>query len=457
VAVSSGPPGHPCLEERPIYDVDSSLVGSPDEAWFYGAVKSGGFSVPKMCGAFSRARLLEPHTALLRRYEVNRSIVLALNQFAVLPPKLAGIAGQLATGAEIVCDVKSVMHHYFLAKFGASADDRGSYEYEGFLTDGPDWRFRGRGIGADKESKRNVSNELAKGLARWFFDNYLDFTYFCPFENLVGRVNDDGSRWKRAEDGDLPDYVCGRGVLEPNLLEVKGRYESVTFTAKKFSEFRAQIQRAELVDSNGASIQVKGFVSVARWATQDTPRVRTRLLVEDPATRGEQPGADGFPRAIGRAMVRGHYGPVLALLRLPLHAEAIRSGRTIVEQTGATRGIWECVGSRLKGRRFVGGLLPDGAGWGCALPWSLLNAEILGAFWHAIQWSSPFVLAPTPQFFGLEEHIMKTLLDAMRLEREPPDIPIAEVPQDLDALSLHRDGTVLGPADYFRPIGVLRL
>ena len=388
---------------------------------------------------------------------MNRSIVLALNQFPVPPPKLTGLAGQLASGAEIVCDVKSVMHHYFLAKFGASAEDRGSYEYEGFLTEGPDWRFRGRGIGADKESKRNVSNELAKGLARWFFDNYLDFTYFCPFEDLVGRVNDDGSQWKRAADGDLPDYVCGKGVPDPNLLEVKGRYESVTFAAKKFSEFRAQIQRAALVNSSGASIQVKGFVSVARWATQDTPRVRTRLLVEDPVTRGEPPGANGFPPAIGRAMVRGHYGPVLAMLQLPLHAAAIRAGQMIVDQTGATRGVWECVWGGLKGRRFIGGLLPGSADFGCALPWWFLNADILGTFWQAIQWGSPFVLAPAPQFFGLEEHVMKTLLDAIRLDREARDIPIAEVPQDLNGLSMHRDGTVLGPASYFRPVGVLRM
>ena len=87
------------------------------------------------------------------------------------------------------------------------------------------------------------------------------------------------------------------------------RYESVRPTAKKFLAFRAEIQRGELVDSSGCKHSVKGFVWVARWATQDTPHVRTRLLIEDPATRGDprapidSPGHRGLLEEFGNVIV----------------------------------------------------------------------------------------------------------------------------------------------------------
>jgi len=283
-----------------------------------------------------------------------RTIELGLNKFSGLPPSLV-VSGTKESVRTLPVEVKAVLHHYFVAKFGDSSEDNGTYEYERFLTAGTDWRFRGSGIGTDKEAKRNASNELGKGFARWFLYEHFGFTYFCPFEDLVDRTNGDGSKWVRIRDGDLPDYVCGESKFKLNLLEAKGRYHSVTFQTKEFNDFRAQIQRAGLVDASGAAIRVKGFISAARWATEDSPRVRSTLLVEDPVSDGRPPSADGFPPSIGLAMVLGHYALILEKLRLPLHADAIRLRRQIPEQTGARRGIWECIAGPLSGRRFVGG------------------------------------------------------------------------------------------------------
>lgn len=392
-----------------------------------------------------------------------RTFDLELNKFGTIPPALVDPKTK-APVAFVTAEVKALFHHYFLAKYGEGVEDRGEYEYEQQLTAGTDWRFKGSGIGADKESKKHVSNEIAKGFARWFHYEHLGFTYFCPFEDLLDRKNVDGSVWRRKEDGDLPDYVCGESERHPNLLEVKGRYRAMSFKRKEFDGYRQQIQRAELVDGNGAALQVKGFISVSRWATEETPRVRTKLLVEDPTTEGDPPSPDGYPRGVGRAMIAGHYIAALARLHLPLFADAIREGRTVPEQATARRRIWECIDGPLAGRRFVGGILAEGAGTGAWGPWSPYIWAILDEFgprpWRQL-WrmsDAPFVLSPPMRFFGVEQATMRVV---KRIAREgleaAASIEPTVVPEDTGSLSLLRDGTVLGPADYFEPVGVMEL
>jgi hypothetical protein len=393
----------------------------------------------------------------LRSPNLERVIDLGLNHFTSVPPTLVDYRTTLPV-QNLTVGVKQVLHHYFVAKYGDTALDCGIYEYQQRLTDGPDWRFRERGIGVDKEAKRNVSNELAKGFARWFLHDHLAFTYFCPFEDLLGRINADGTRWTRATSGDLPDYVCGQDSSDVNLLETKGRYSPVTFKSKEFSEFRAQVQRAQLLGGNDIPIQVKAFISVVRWATEEKPRVRAKLLVEDPMTAGQPPGRDGFSTQVGRAMVFGHYALILSRLRLPLHADAIRSGRPVESATGARRGIWQCIAGPLKGRRFVGGLLVHSHDVACALPWLFFEGFPLTHVLRALQVSSPFLLASPAQFFGLEEHIMRAVAGAIRRDMAASaEIERVDLPERPGSLSLLRDGTVLGPAEYFEPIGIFEM
>jgi hypothetical protein len=72
----------------------------------------------------------------------------------------------------------------------------------------------------------------------------------------------------RRTNGDLPDYVCGKDKTDVNLLEAKGRYRSVTFKSREFEDFRAQIDRAQLLGTDGKPMRVKGFISAMRWATE---------------------------------------------------------------------------------------------------------------------------------------------------------------------------------------------
>lgn len=392
---------------------------------------------------------------------MKRTIELELSQFATVPPTLVDPKTKVAA-TTLTFKVRGLLHHYFLSKYGESAKARGRYEYEQFLAAGPDWRFQGNGIGADKEAKRNVSNELGKGFARWFHYEHLGFTYFCPFEDLVDRTNVDGSKWTRKKDGDLPDYVCGKSKKDVHLLEAKGRYSSAGFQTKEFDDFREQLQRARLIGATGRPIRVKGFISVARWATEKTPRVRSKLLVEDPFTPGDPPGPDGYSASIGVPMVLGHYAAILEGLVLPLQAEAIRLRQPLAEQTGASRGVWECIAGPLVGRRFVGGVLPDRIAQSWLPLWPFLGDPELRRVWRLVRGHSPFVLTAPLEFFGLEEHVFRWVVDSARRGGSAEAVagdavePVG-VPEETGALSLLRDGSVLGPVDFFEPVGVVNL
>jgi hypothetical protein len=388
---------------------------------------------------------------------VTRTIELALNRF---PSPLPATLLDRATNdplEELNVDAKALFHHYFLAKYGDGAEDIGVYEYERMLTGGGDWRYLGSGIGRDKEAKRNVSNELGKGFARWFLYEHFGHTYFCPFDDVLDRKNPDGTTWIRTEDGDLPDYVCGKNTNDPNLLEAKGRYRSVTFRTKEFETFREQIQRARLVDGQGRPIRIKGFIGAARWATQETPRVQSKLWVEDPSTEGEPPGEQGYPREVGLSMVAGHFAPVLERLQLPAVAEAIRNLQPLPERRGGSRGLWECVSGPLRGSRFVGGMIPDrlAVAWEPWWPFFDFDERELRHFWRFRRRAAPFVLSRPPLFFGLEETVFNKVVGVARRGLDAAsEIEQVRVPEQTGSLSLLRDGTVLGPVTYFEPIGV---
>jgi len=96
--------------------------------------------------------------------------------------------------------------------------------------------FKGAGIGVDTESKCNQSNELGKAFARWFLYTHFGLTYFCPFYDVLERINPDSSRWTKRVAGDLPDYVCGKSKDDVNLLEAKSRSESRFLSGPQYSK-----------------------------------------------------------------------------------------------------------------------------------------------------------------------------------------------------------------------------
>ena len=370
-----------------------------------------------------------------------RTIELALRDFPSLPATLLDATGNPVTS--VTLSMKELFHQYWLAKYG-NEPVGGIFEYEERLTAGPEWRMMGAGIGADTESKRNVSNELGKAFARWFLYKHLGHTYFCPFEVAMERSRSGpGHRWSRREPGDLPDYVCGSGPADINLLEAKGRYSSVTFDTKEFGDFRKQLSRARLCDSAGTELAVKGFISAARWGTEEKPRVKSKLWVEDPWTDGRR--GDGYPEAIGNSMMLGHYVSIFRRLQLPVVADSLQFAFPLRQrQNGERRGLWVCRAGPLEGRKFVGGIIPSRG---------------YNGYWrfHYDEWmGSPFVLMPPVQFFGVEVAMFDSVLQAARVGVDQrASLEPMFVPDELGSISLLRDGSVLGPASYFETVGVI--
>lgn len=369
-----------------------------------------------------------------------RVIQLSLNKFLPIPTALVDSAGGAVKSVEV--PIKELRHHYYLAKYGSDPDD-GVFEYLKFITKGLDWRMTGDGIGTDKESRGNVSNELGKAFARWFMSKYLGYNYFCDFSTAMKMsIAGGGHEWSRREPGDLPDYVCGEDENGVSLLEAKGRYSSVSFTSKEFEGFRNQIARARLCDAAGNELAVKGFISVARWATENKPNIQSTLFVEDPWTEGRRGGE--YPRSAGRSMVLGHYITALERLQLPVLADSLRLSRALPAQGNRERrGIWVCRTGPLQGRRFVGGIIPDSR---YALNWSRYYRG----------WShDPDVLLPQSEFFGVDRGTFDGLVRAARANHmDSPGIEPVDVPEALGAISLFRDGSVLGPVGYFERVGV---
>lgn len=369
-----------------------------------------------------------------------RTIEIALRDFPSLPATLLDTTGKPVTSVSF--SMKGLFHQYWLAKYG-SEPVGGVFEYETGLTAGPEWRMKGAGIGADTESRRNVSNELGKAFARWFLYTHLGHTYFCPFEVAMARsLSAPGHRWSRREPGDLPDYVCGSSVADINLLEAKGRYSSVTFDTKEFGDFRKQIGRARLCDAAGTELAVKGFISAARWGTEEKPRVKSKLWVEDPWTDGRR--GEGYPDAAGNSMVLGHYVSIFRRLQLPVVADSLQFAFSLGQrQIGARRGLWVCRAGPLEGRKFVGGIIPSPGHDGY---WAFRYDEWRG---------SPFVLMPPVQFFGLEVSTFDRVLQIARGGVDAPaGLEPVVVPEQLGSISLLRDGSILGPASYFEAVDI---
>lgn len=366
-----------------------------------------------------------------------KTIMLGIDKFEFPPTKLLNYS---STPKEIHIDVKDLFHHYWLVKYGKGQSHQGPYEYEEFLANCNDWRFKESGIGIDKESKRNVSNELGKAFARWFLYNYENLTYFSPFEYSFNKTYPDGSFWEKKTEGDLPDFICGTHDYDIRLAEAKGRYSSVSFTNKEFSSFRAQIQRVVLKNSSKKLVSVKGYISACQWATEDTSRTKTKLLIEDPDTDGEFPPERTYSPYIGLRMISGHYVSVLERLMLNSHAEALKYDYRIAERIGHTMAVWEIAVGPMRGKRFVGGLIYDSDS---IFPYDYYDYR----YRHG---RSSLILRKPSTIFALEEKIFRQVIyacingiDAVEYFQQ------IDIPLEVDSgISIHRDGTLIAPESY---------
>lgn len=388
---------------------------------------------------------------------MEKTLKLALNKYNPTPPSLRSVPSG-APMDMIRVNLANLFHHYYLDCHDRAPPDPDPTRFEAtnFLLPCEEFRFQGSGFGSSTASRRNRSNELGQAFCRQFLYEHLGFTYFAHVAPLLGKTlggSHAGCRLERVEEGDTPDYLCADASSEPFLAEAKGRYTSVSFKSKEFQTWRDQFTRVVLKDPSGEPRRVKGHIVATRFATEeDSARLRTTLFAEDPNTRGNFPLGPDLGVAVVRAVRSRHYSRIATKLRQPLLASSLATGTPLTNELRVLAVVWQVLQGPLAKRQFVGGYF---------------GVDDARAEWRKLEGDGEVFVprdplrldAPGFTFFGLEEEIFRQVVSQARGgQTQDAGVRQFEESEFFDsAFSVLRDGSVLAPLDYFRPLRTIAL
>jgi hypothetical protein len=385
--------------------------------------------------------------------DVNKTVQLALRNYAAVPPTLCAADSINVARAEIEVPLASLYHHYYLDTYGQAppSPDPAHFEHLRFLLPCNEFRFQGAGLGISPTSKRNRSNELGQAFCRWFLNDHLNISYFAHMGDVLSRQSQRpfvNCTVRRTNSGDTPDYLCAEDRSSLYLAEAKGRYSSVSFGTSEFQSWRRQFDRVEVVDPSGNACSLKGHIVATRLATEvDAPSVRTKLLAEDPSSPGDRPLSREAAEELGNAIIGLHYASIAQKLNQPLLAAALAAGLPLPEQILIQAVVWRLAIDPNKHRRFVGGYYTGPSG---APAFGERDGEIIPFS------QDPFRLdVHRGTFVGLDESVFYALIAAARktgrFETAPPQSEDT-IDSIYSAVSMLRDGSAIGPADLFVPV-----
>lgn len=383
---------------------------------------------------------------------MDKSLRLALNKYSPVPLKLRTSPKVKDARSELTVGLASLYHHYYLDSFGRSPPnpDPAQFEHASFLLPCSEFRFQGSGLGVSPTIKSHRSNELGQAFCRWFLYENLDVTYFAHLPQLLNRQLQrpfQGLSIERSAPGDTPDYLCADSSGRVVLAEAKGRYSPISFKNKEFETWRKQFGRVLFKDAAGVERILKGHIVATRFATEaDSARLKTTLWAEDPESPGRQSLDSDSSPPFAQATIAAHFASVVAKLRQPLLSQALTSGVALPTEIRVLAIAWRVVVGPLQGRRFVGGYFAHEG----------LVAEFqktAGGNLHSAV--DPLRLdVPSFTFFGVEETIFRQVVE---LARSPAsqisgNFPIFENTEFFySGFSVLRDGSAVGPLDFFSP------
>lgn len=377
---------------------------------------------------------------------MERTLNLALHKYVPIPPTLRAAPASNDAAKSVKVGLANLFHHYYLDSFGRAPPnpDPAQFEHVQFLMPCQDFRFQGEGLGISSALKRNRSAELGHAFLRWFLHDHLGMTYFAHMDSVLDRQLRrpfDKCRIERVAAGDAPDYFCADVARRVFLGEAKGRYTSISFDNKEFAGWREQFTRVVYYDASGAARSIKGHIVATRFATEKSSRVHSGIWAEDPASPGQRPLALDEAGELAGTILSLHYSSVAQKLWQPLLASALATGVPLPAELGIVGTIWEVVSGPLEKRRFVGG--DFGAD-------DLVPTARKGL----LERPNPFRLdQPGFTFFGVEEGIFREVVAMARTsDRSNARISPFEQTAFFDsAFSVLRDGSALGPLEYFYP------
>jgi hypothetical protein len=251
---------------------------------------------------------------------------------------------------------------------------------------------------------------------------------------------------ERTSAGDTPDYFCAESVDKIFLSEAKGRYSSVSFGSAEFASWRAQFNRVVVKDRAGHARSVKGFIVATRFATETKPTIRTTLLAEDPQTPGDSPLSAEDRFQLGATLISARYGEIAAKLNQPILASALSNGFAVPDEIRFPVTIWTFQTEPLRGVRFVGGYYPSAGG---SLPVREVDGRII------FDLADPLRLdVGRGTFFGVEEKIFQQVVGLARggTSLAPQIDRFEQIEPFYSSISVLRDGSVIGPIEFFLPV-----
>lgn len=293
------------------------------------------------------------------------------------------------------------------------------------------------------EIERLVFRRLFKMiLARGY--THLNITYFAHMHTLLDKPAStfSGHTIERIGKGDTPDYFCAEARSKVFLAEATCRREAVSFTNAAFASWRKQFDRVVVKDNDGNPRAVKGHIVAVRLAAEsDSARVQSTLFAEDPVSPGERTVGDDPP--LGDITITRHYAGIAEKLAQPILAAALAGDFTVPEEIQFPAIVSEFRFGPLQGKRFVSGI--------DAKPGT--SPEFMQADGGFIISNHPFRLdLPGATFSGVEEGIFKDLAKVARSGSSAVATirQLQEIPFIYSGLSVLRDGSAIGPAEFFR-------
>jgi len=382
---------------------------------------------------------------------MERFLSLALNKYAVIPHTLRSDSEKNQPAAYVKVGLANLFHHYYLDSFGTAPPqpDPVQFEHVRFLLPCSEFRFQGRGLGISPAIKRSRSTELGQAFCRWFLHDHLNITYFAHIEHVLDRQLHrafDGCRIERSARGDAPDYFCAETANRVFLAEAKGRYSSVSFNNQEFATWRQQFGRVTFLDASGSPRSIKGHIIATRFATeQSSSRVHSGIWAEDPQSPGERSAGEDDLGELGRAVLASHYSGIANKLSQPILAGALAAGVPLPEELTVFGVAWRVLAGPLEGRRFVGGYFSDSDRTPVPVK---INGRIVFGRPDRLRLDRP-----NATFFGVEESIFKQVVGLARARRgQAPEVSqLQETAFFYSGFSVLRDGTAMGPLDWFSP------
>ncbi|MDQ7733650.1 hypothetical protein QT231_13140 [Halomonas sp. SpR1] len=390
---------------------------------------------------------------------MNRYINIALNKFESVPVSLRLDPNQDIAAEKCLVDLARLYHHYYLDSYGRRPPypDPSQFEYLRFLAETGDFRILCGGIGDSTAKKRHASTELGQAFCRWFLCEHLNITYFAHMDKVLDKDPVDefeGFKVLRVENGDAPDYLCAENMYSVYLAEAKGRYKSINFKNKDFETWRKQFSRVEVRDKDNILRSVKGYIVGTRFAKEEnSSSVKSGVFAEDPQSPGDLKLDDFTASQVYRKIQKIHFADIFEKLNQPLVAAALIMNSVISDQLRIQAVTWRLALDSVGQMEFVGGYWKTSPG---DLPFSLKQDGSISTYPP-----DPFRLDHgRGVFIGLERKVFESVCRSVRTnEAEKRSIaqPIKDIPPFYSAISLLRDGSILGPAGFFIPTGFIEV